>query len=116
LTRATIVFFASDNRAYPVPIQPDGSYTIASLPQGPIRVGIQIDLPRVPPRPAPGAKGEDAFAAAQARGDDAAKGARQPAAASPEGVAFPARYGDPRESGLGFELDSPDREYSLDLQ
>jgi hypothetical protein len=114
LTRATIIFLADDNRSYPVPIQPDGSYDIASLPQGHIRVGIQADLPRVaPPRPAPGGREEDAFAAAQARGDDAAKGARRQNVS--RASSLPDRYRDPHESGLAFDLDSADREYSLDL-
>jgi hypothetical protein len=115
VTRATIIFLADDNRSFPVPIQPDGSYAIASLPHGHIRVGIQADLPRVPPRPPPGSREDDAFAAAQVKTDDAAKGVRRLPSGSSKGSLLPERYRDPRESGLAFDLDSPDREYSLEL-
>ena len=36
----TIIFIAPDNRTYPGRIQDDGSYRIASVPQGKIQVAV----------------------------------------------------------------------------
>jgi hypothetical protein len=116
LTGATIIFLASDNQTYPVRLAPDGTYQVASLPQGHIRVSIQVDEPRIPPRaaPAPG-KAEDTLAAAREKDDDAAKQGRKPSATATEAPNLLARYTDPNQSGLEFDLTGADQDYSPDL-
>src|SRR5262249_53154930 len=117
LANATIIFMAPDNQAYPARTKDDGSYQIASVPRGKIQVAIQVDEPRVPPRPAPtGGKADDAFAAAKAREDDEGKQKRKGPTTSTPGVAFPADYGDPTKSGLSFDLNDADQDYSPDLK
>jgi hypothetical protein len=115
LARGTIIFLAADNRAYPVKIKADGSYEIAELPRGFIKVSLLAAEERRPPlRGAPGANEDDDFAKAKAEQDNAAKkGPRLPPPAS--AVTLPTQYGDPESSGLSFEL-GLDREYSVDLK
>jgi hypothetical protein len=117
LTGATIIFLAQDNQAYPVRLGSDGSYQVASLPQGHIRVSIQVDEPRVPPRPPPQpGKAEDTFAGAKEKEDDAAKQRSRPTATPSEAPNLLARYADPNQSGLEFDLTGADQEYSPDLE
>jgi hypothetical protein len=115
LSAGTIVFLAPDNQAYPVRIQPDGSYQVASLPRGRVRVAVQAATPRLPSRPQPGAKDSDGLATDAAKTDDAAKRRRKPLSTTPA-VTFPSRYGNPEQSGLDFDLQAPDQEYSIDLK
>jgi len=117
LARGTIIFLAPDNQAYPARIRSDGSYQVASLPRGRILVGIQVEEPRVPPRPAPKEDATDELAAAKAREDDANKQRhKKPNAPVDPSVQFPSTYGDPTQSGLSLELKEADQEYSLDLK
>jgi hypothetical protein len=122
LAGAVITFFGPDNMPYATETGPDGRYVVTRVPQGTIRVSIQVSSPPERPRPDPDVQSaRDAFAKEQARADDAAKLARLPAppppsspTASPD--AFPAKYGDPKTSGLTLELREPDRTYSPDLK
>jgi hypothetical protein len=116
LSRATIVFQGPDNRSYPVPIMPDGSYKAASLPRGHIRVALIVSEPRVPPRPAPGKGDADAFADPLAQKDDAAKGRGRRPASKETASELPPRYNNPNTSGLSFELEAPVQEYSPRLE
>ncbi len=116
LARATIIFLAPDNQAYPARIRADGSYQVASLPRGRILVGIQVEGPRVPPRLPPQADGRDELAAAKAREDDANKQRHRKPAGVEAPLEFPARYADPSQSNLVLELTEADQEYSLDLK
>lgn len=116
LTAGTIIFLASDNRAYPVKIRSDGSYQLAALPRGHIRVAIQPEQPRIRSRSQPGAKGADGFAKGAAKSDDdGPKGRGSPQTPAPV-AAIPPAYADPSRSGLSFELDSVEQEYSIDLK
>jgi hypothetical protein len=117
LTNATIIFLAPDNQAYPVRLGPDGSYQVASLPQGHLLVSIQADEPRVAPRPAPRpGKGADPVAAAQEQADDAGKQRHRPAVAANPAPTLPALYTDPKQSGLAVDLVGDDQEFSPDLK
>jgi hypothetical protein len=115
LKGGTIIFLAADNQAYPAPIAQDGSYQIAAVPCGPVRVAIQPAASRVPPRPQSDGKDDDAFARKAMAADDAAKRASKRPAAGP-GEALPAQYADAGKSGLSFELRSADHDYSPDLK
>jgi hypothetical protein len=113
----TIILLSADNRTYPARIQADGSYRIASVPRGHIAVAVQGDEVRPPPRPAPGAKTKDAFGFNEAKADDERKaGSAPPSPTTGPVLKIPASYGDPGRSGLSFELELPEQEYSIDLK
>jgi hypothetical protein len=122
LAGATIVLICPDNSTAQARVRSDGSYEMASVSRGEVKVAIQADKPRPPPRPRPdrsaiAVKDKNTNAKSMAANDDQAKGAvvgpRQP----PEHAfaSFPAKYGDPNTSGLTFELKEADQEYSPDL-
>jgi hypothetical protein len=116
LASATIIFLAPDNQTYPARTKGDGSYDIASVPRGKIQVAILVEEPRVPPRAAPSSgNAGDEFAAAKSRVEDAAKQKGAGPTAVTPAVQFPAYYNDPAKSGLGFDLQDADQDYSLDL-
>jgi hypothetical protein len=119
LAGAVVTFFGPDNMTYTTDTRADGTYEIAGLPRGPIRVSVQVPPPRPRPRPDPDLrKGGDAFARAQAKADDAKLARPSEPAPGPSRSAggFPARYGDPNTSGLAFDLKEADQDYSLDLK
>jgi len=116
LTGGTIIFLASDNRTYPVKIQEDGSYQIAALPRGRIRVSIQSAGLRPSSRPQSSGRDGDNFAKSAMKSDDSGpKGRRKPPSAAPPS-AIPPQYVDPNRSGLFFDLQSAEQEYSIDLK
>jgi hypothetical protein len=116
LKGGTIILVGPDNRTYPARIGSDGSYHIASVPRGEIHVSIQTEPPSPPPRPQPGAKDSDAFAKTASNLDDQAKGGGGQPAAPAAYIMVPARYNDPSQSGLSFELTEADQDYSVDLK
>ncbi len=112
------IIFLSNGRAYPARIGSDGSYSLPSLPHGHIEVAVQVEEPRTPPRPPPDLnKAQNNKAMAEMAADDAAKqkgrGAQSPAGPTLE---LPGKYTEPTTSGLSFELDSDEKEYSVDLR
>ena len=119
VARGTIIFVASDNQAYPVRLQADGSYQSPPIPVGRVLVSVLGDDPKVPPRPMPGAKDLDQLANEQIKTDDAAKrGGKTPPPAPPSATTssmVPQKFANPNQSGLAFDLTSADQEYSLDL-
>ncbi len=122
VTNATAIFMASDNQTYPVRLKDDGSYQVASLPYGHITVSIQGDLEKVAPAPPPGKAGKkEDEATAKMIEEDRSKG-RKPAdlPSNPKPLAsisaIPPLYADPKQSGLGFDLTSPDQDFSVDLK
>jgi hypothetical protein len=117
LARGTIIFLGEGNQTYPARTRPDGSYEAAAVPRG--RVRVQADVARPSPRPQPSGKANDALARGEMKADDAAKQARRPSAppAPPAtAAALPPHYADPDRSGLAFELQGPDQDYSVDLK
>jgi hypothetical protein len=115
LRNATIIFLGSDERTYPVPIQADGSYAAVSLPRGKILVALHVDETRLAPRADPDADPDD-FANSKAKEEDRHKGRNRPAPAQAESPTLPLHYLDHNQSGLSFQLDRPNHEYSLDLK
>ncbi len=115
LAGAIVTFFAADNQNYTADTRPDGTYEVAGVPRGPVRVAVQMPPPRPKPRPdpMPGKSNEQALA------EDRAKSARPPADPPPAGPAvggLPAKYQSPNSSGLSFELKDPDQKYNIDLE
>jgi hypothetical protein len=118
LARGTIVFLATDNRAYPVKIKKGGFYEIAQLPRGLVKVSILAPEERRPPlRGAPGTNKDedDDLAQTKAQKDDGAKKARL-LQAPLVGVELPPHYSDAESSGLSFNLELPDQEFSVKLE
>ncbi len=116
LTDATIIFLASDNSTYTAELSKEGTYAVAGVTQGPIRVSIQQALPSVSPRADPDPTGRIAAAKAAKVGDE--KGARPappPSTPKERKVTLPKKYNDPAQSGLSFELNDPDQEWSVNL-
>ncbi|MBX9625580.1 MAG: hypothetical protein K2X82_17370 [Gemmataceae bacterium] len=121
LTGATVIFLGRDNMTYIADLHPDGSYAVDRVPEGPVRVSVQKPPPRPAPRPNPpagwtgDAKGKIADPV-----DDRAKASRLDVVEAPpaktSGPQLPARYADPNQSGLGFEVKGPDHEWSVDLK
>jgi len=116
LPRGSIIFLASDNQAYPVRIKPDGSYDIRSVPRGPLLVSIQVEPPRIPPRAQPDSRAPDPVAEAQVKNDDAKITRGKPPREELVTSLIPQHYADPNKSGLGFDLQEADREFSPDLE
>jgi hypothetical protein len=119
VAHGTIIFLATDNQAYPVRLQADGSYQSPPIPVGHVLVSVLGDDPKTPPRPQPGPKDLDLLANEQIKTDDAAKrGGQMPPPPPPNstpGSIVPQKFADPNRSGLAFDLTSADQEYSLDL-
>jgi hypothetical protein len=115
LKNATIIFLGPDERTYPAPIQADGSYAAVSLPRGKILVSLHVDEPRMASR-ADVDRDPDEFGDAKAREEDRHKGRKRPTPAAMGSPTLPAHYLDPNQSGLFFQLDQPNHEYSLDLK
>jgi hypothetical protein len=113
LARAVLTFFGSDNMTYITESRADGTYEIAGVPRGAVKLSLTVAV-REPksgrPDPVPGKSNERAVA------EDRAKGARPPPAeAQPSGL-LPAKFANPDSSGLSFELTAPDQEYNVDLK
>ncbi len=116
LTGGTVIFLTSDNMTTVADIQPNGTYAVEGVARGPVKVSVQQPPPRPTPRPNPGAGGKPNDVSA---GDDAVRKrggeepAPPPAAAGPR---LPAKYTDPAQSGLAFELADGDSLYNIDLK
>jgi hypothetical protein len=114
LARAVITFFGSDNMTYVAESKDDGTYEVAGVPRGQVRVSLHV--PGKPPRPRPDpvpGKSSD-----PARAEDNAKG-RQPPPAAPSAsgsIILPTKYSSPDTSELSFELTAADQEYKIDLK
>ena len=119
LTGGTVAFLGRDNMTYLADLGPDGTYAVDRVPRGEVRVTVQKPPPRPAPRPNPPAGWAGDKAGADPT-DDKAKASRLEAVAAPppksSGPALPAKYADPGQSGLVFELTEPDQEWSADLK
>ncbi|QVL30461.1 hypothetical protein KIH39_16560 [Telmatocola sphagniphila] len=115
LTESTVVFLTQDKKTTLVKLRNDGTYSVDGVVQGPVEVCIQQDLPKVGPRPNP-------TRAAQKPKNSEAKDQQKvvedaPPASTPieRKVVLPVKYGDPKQSGLRFELKEKDQEWSVEL-
>lgn len=116
LTSGTIIFLASDNKNHQADIGPDGKYKMTGVARGKVKVAVIVEPPRIAPRPDP-VKTADPVGGKEAKADDAKGMARLKEAVSnlpPSPI--PAHYGDAGKSGLEFDLQQPEQEYSPDLK
>lgn len=121
LTGGTVIFLGRDNMTYLADLRPDGTFAADGVPRGTVQVSVQQPPPRPAPRPNPPAGWTGDAKGAADPTDDKAKASRleavpPPAAARQTGPALPARYADPAQSGLTFELTEPDQEWNADLK
>jgi hypothetical protein len=112
---AIITFFSADNAAFSARTHSDGTYQVDRVPQGTVRVSVQIPQPRPKPRTEP--KGvlkadQEAGLKTSWEGKEG-KQANDPAAPR---IKLPVRYGNPDTSELSFELKEADQDYSIDLK
>ncbi len=121
LAGVTAIFLAADNSTYPVDLKADGTYEVAGVPRGAVKVSLQQAEGR------PGAKSEVAPAARKGGvSAEEAKDNQKGASRMPEptgnpvvpvaGPRLPAVYADPDKSGLTFDLKEPDQQWSVDLK
>lgn len=111
LTNATVIFLAKDNRTHPVELKPDGSFEATGVAYGPVKVSVQQGFVRVPAKAEPGKGGK-----AGVDDEKAGKEVVPPPEVVRTGPTLPAHYADPAQSGLTFELNAPDLEWSVDLK
>jgi hypothetical protein len=107
-----VILMGSDNLTYVGDIISDGTYTVDRVPYGPIKVSIQQAPPRPAPRPNPGSQGKGVMS----EGKDATRPPPPPAEPKITGPVIPPSYGDPNNSGLKFDMNSADFEWSVDLK
>jgi hypothetical protein len=112
LSGCTIILMASDNQTHRAETTKDGTYTLTGVVYGPVKVSIQQEVARVPIRPQ--------FDARSGKGNMSES--KDASAPPPPNVApklaftLPALYADPTNSGLSFEMNSPDQEWNADLK
>ncbi len=89
----TVTLIASDNIAYSGQITPEGTFSIANVPGGPVKIGVTSPNPDGTNRGGP---------AAQRGGTGDGVGGSDPAPVIKAGtwVALPEKYGDATKSGL----------------
>lgn len=105
LPEGIVTFHTTDGKARPTNIQEDGSYTAPDVPTGPATISVQTSAPS---RPAGKA------AAAPAGGDQSgAEGMRTRKVAS---VAIPAKFADPKTSGLTYTVTSGSQTHDIELK
>lgn len=113
LSGATIIFLASDNKTHAVKLKPDGSYEANGVALGPVKISVQQDLPPV------ASKAEFSYSS-KAKGVEDEKAEKVSAApvvqGKSEGPRLPSYYADADKSGLAFELNAADQEWSVDLK
>lgn len=88
----TVTLIASDNMAYPGQITMDGNYTVANVPDGPVKIGVSSPNPDGTNRGGPAAN----------QGGAGDRGGADPTPAIKAGKWFPLpeAYSDPLKSGL----------------
>lgn len=117
VTAGTITFYPKGEKGdtagnYPVPIDPDGTYSASQLPAGELAVAIETESANPKNRPSAkqygGAKSKMKMSPPP-EGVNVAKG--------PQGayVPIPKKYADPKESGLTVKLTSGKNTKDFDL-
>lgn len=109
---AIITFFSADNATFTARTRSDGTYQVDRVPQGTVRVSVQIPKRRPKPRPDP-ASVQKANKEAGLKSWQERKQLEEPS--SPR-IKLPDRYGNPETSDLSFELKELDQDYSIDLK
>jgi hypothetical protein len=112
VTGATVMFLTRDNQVYRAEISADGSYEVAGVPKGQVRVCIQQARPTVMPRPDP-PPGANPNKPAMSEARDANW---KPPPPIEKGPKIPEKYGDPNQSGLTFDLTQERQQWSIDLK
>ncbi len=110
LPTGTVQFFCGDGQILSGLIREDGTYSVADVPAGPVRVTV-VSHPPVPtgfqlPQHLPPSNGAPAFST---NGPTTAK------APANRAVAIPERYGAPEHSGLSLEVTRGDQVYDIPL-
>jgi hypothetical protein len=114
---ALITFYSADNATFSAPTRPDGTYQVTGVPQGTVRVSVQISGPG----PLFGQKARRDYIKegdpkpGKKNWEEKRKRVNKSAAPSPR-IILPARYGNPDTSELSFELKELDQDYSIDLK
>lgn len=116
VTWGTVSVVGPDNRVYSAPIQPDGTYRIAGLPRGPVRLAVSSPNPTPQPVPAQAAPAKAAPGAAGGKAGKSKAEVKRAFGADPKTIAppntpvpqnppggwtpIPGKYANPQTSGL----------------
>jgi hypothetical protein len=109
----TVVFFSPGKGSVPAQISPDGSYTIAKVPIGPVKISVETASakPAAAPKgmtPPPGAANVPPDAAnSPVYGGQKSSGGKY--------VPIPENYGDPEKSGLSYTVQSGSQSHNIEL-
>jgi hypothetical protein len=114
LAGSTVIFLASDNQTHRAEIGKDGTYSIPGVAYGKVQVSIQQEVARVPIRPQFEQNRQGKGGVAESK--DSQIPPPPPSVAPKLAYTLPPLYADPTNSGLSFELNSADMEWSSDLK
>lgn len=109
----TVIFLAKDNKTHTAELKADGSYEVSGVALGPVKVSIQQPSPRYAAKGEFDVPGRAKGVVDEKAGKSAAQYDPQPA---PLGTRIPSQYADANRSGLDFDLQSKDQEWSVDLK
>ncbi|MCE9567103.1 MAG: hypothetical protein K8U57_34300 [Planctomycetes bacterium] len=112
LTDATVIFLASDNQTHPVDLKADGSFEVACVAFGQVKVSVQQGLPPVSPK-GPPTGGSSKLGVVD---EKAAKAPVSPGHVKATGPRLAANYANAEQSGLTFEMHQSNQEWSVDLR
>ena len=98
----SVLVTASDGSTHTSPISEDGSYSVMSIPQGPVTISVTSQDPKT-------------VVVAQRKNKDAPK-AQVTTGDPSKWVAIPAMYGDSKTSGLTATIKGGKNEVPLDLK
>jgi hypothetical protein len=109
----TIAFFSPGKSSVVSQISPDGSYTIAKIPTGPVKISVETGSakPAAAPKgmaPPPGAANLPPEAA-----NSPVYGGQKPSGG--KYVPIPENYGDPDKSNLTYTVQSGSQTFNIDL-
>jgi hypothetical protein len=108
----TVIFFSQGKESATSTISPDGSYTIAKIPIGPVKIAVETSSAK----PASAPKGMMPPAGANVPPDaqnSPIYGGQRPAGG--KYVPIPENYADPDKSNLTYTVKSGAQSYNIDL-